>query len=364
MHLERISLELSDIGWNKEIDYNFQKLEIDNVLLGRVIFHSGKQYKIITTTGEIIANLSSSIVNSIKNKSELPSVGDWVCLQKFDEFRPYQIVNHIPRKNKLSRKVSGEKSEEQIIASNIDIVFIITSVDDDFNIRRLERYLTMVNQINAVPIIILNKIDKCNNLEKYLEETEKDFQNITVIAISAKDGKNIEEVNRYIEKGKTIVLLGSSGVGKSTLINRLLGYSRQKVGDIREKDSKGRHITTSRELIILPRGGILIDNPGLREIQLWSSDQGIIKTFQDIDKLSRQCLFKDCIHDMEPGCAVKNAVISGQLSQERLDNYKKLLREQEYLNQRRNTYERKKKDRKLGKLYRQAKFIRKYKGND
>ena len=357
-------MELLDIGWNKSIEDNYQKLGIDNLLLGRVIFHSGKQYKIITTTGELIANISSSVINSIKNKSELPSVGDWVCLQKIDEFRPYNIVKIIPRINKLSRKVAGDKSEEQIIASNIDIVFIITSVDDDFNIRRLERYLAMSNQINSKQIIIINKIDKCNNLEKYIKETEQIFQNTSIISISAKEGKNIQNVIKHIEKGKTIILLGSSGVGKSTLINQILGYSRQKVGNIREKDSKGRHITTNRELIILPKGGILIDNPGLREIQLWSSEEGIIKTFQDIDELSRQCRFKDCIHDSEPGCAIKQAVESRQLSQERLDNYKKLLREQEYLNQRRNTYERKKKDRKLGKLYRQGKIIRKYKGND
>ena len=357
-------MELLDIGWNKSIEDNYQKLGIDNLLLGRVIFHSGKQYKIITTTGELIANISSSVINSIKNKSELPSVGDWVCLKKIDEFRPYNIVKIIPRINKLSRKVAGDKSEEQIIASNIDIVFIMTSVDDDFNIRRLERYLAMSNQINSKPIIIINKIDKCNNFEKYIKETEQIFQNTSIIYISAKEGKNIQDVNKHIEKGKTIILLGSSGVGKSTLINQILGYSRQKVGKIREKDSKGRHITTNRELIILPKGGILIDNPGLREIQLWSSEEGIIKTFQDIDELSRQCRFRDCIHDSEPGCAIKQAVESGQLSQERLDNYKKLLREQEYLNQRRNTYERKKKDKKLGKLYRQGKIIRKYKGND
>lgn len=357
-------MKLLDIGWNNNIEDNYKKLEIDNVLLGRIIFHSGKQYKIITTTGELIANISSSVINSIKNKSELPSIGDWVCLKKIDEFRPYNIVKIIPRINKLSRKVAGDKSEEQIIASNIDIVFIMTSVDDDFNIRRLERYLAMSNQINSKPIIIINKIDKCNNLEKYIKETEQIFQNTSIIYISAKEGKNIQDVNKHIEKGKTIILLGSSGVGKSTLINQILGYSRQKVGNIREKDSKGRHITTNRELIILPKGGILIDTPGLREIQLWSSGEGIIKTFQDIDELSKQCRFRDCIHDSEPGCAIKQAVESGQLSQERLDNYKKLLREQEYLNQRRNTYERKKKDRKLGKLYRQGKIIRKYKGND
>jgi ribosome biogenesis GTPase len=357
-------LELSDIGWNKSIQNNYQKLAIDNVLLGRVIFHSGKQYKIITTTGDLIANLSGSVINSIKHKSELPSIGDWVCLQKIDEFRPYNIVKIIPRINKLSRKVSGEKSDEQIIASNIDIVFIVTSADQDFNIRRLERYLTIINEIDAQPIIILNKIDISDNFNQYISEIKNNLPTVTHLSISAKTSENIDEIMQYIKPGKTIVLVGSSGVGKSTIINNLLGYKRQTVGEIREKDSKGRHITTSRELIILPNGGLIIDNPGIRELQLWSSDIGISKTFEDIEKLGFQCRFSNCNHDTEPGCAINDAIEQGELSQERVDSYKKLLCEQEYLNNRRNTYERRKKDKKLGKIYRQGKSIRKYKGND
>ena len=357
-------MELSDISWNKKIQNNYQKLGIDNVLLGRVIFHSGKQYKIITTKGEIIANLSGNFTKSIKIKSELPTVGDWVCLHKIDEFRPYNIVKIIPRINKLSRKVSGEKSEEQIIASNIDIVFIVTSADKDFNIRRIERFLTIINEIGSQPIILLNKIDITDNVKKYLSKIKNNIPNVIYLSISAKTSENIDEIMQYINPGKTIVLVGSSGVGKSTIINNLIGYKRQTVGEIREKDSKGRHITTSRELIILPNGGLIIDNPGIRELQLWSSEKGIIKTFQDIDELSRQCRFKDCFHDSEPGCAIKNAIEQGELSQERVDSYKKLLSEQDYLNNRRNTYERRKKDRKLGKIYRQGKIIRKYKGND
>lgn len=357
-------MELSDIGWNKNIQNNYQKLRIDNVLLGRVIFHSGKQYKIITTTGELIANLSSSVINSIKNKSELPSVGDWVCLQKIDELRPYIIVKVIPRFNKLSRKVSGVKSEEQIIASNIDTVFIVTSADQDFNIRRLERYLTVINEIGAQSIIILNKIDISDNFNQYITEIKNNLPNVTHLTISAKTSENIGEIMKFIKPGNTIVLVGSSGVGKSTIINNLLGYKRQLVGEIREKDSKGRHITTSRELIILPNGGLIIDNPGIRELQLWSSNIGISKTFEDIEKLSLQCRFSDCNHDTEPGCAIKNAIEQGELSLDRVDSYKKLLGEQEYLNNRRNTYERRKKDKKLGKIFRQGKAIRKYKGND
>jgi ribosome biogenesis GTPase / thiamine phosphate phosphatase len=357
-------MDLKDLGWNETLEKHFQEIELQDIIKGRVIFHSGKQYKIITIDGELTATLSNSFFNSVESKTELPSIGDWVCLKRIDEFRPYQIVQNIPRMNKLSRKVSGEKTEEQIIASNIDIVFILTSADQDFNIRRLERYISIVNEIGAQPIIILNKIDICKEYEKYVIETGENFPDVPLLPISAKKMENIEVVINYVKPGNTIVLVGSSGVGKSTLINTILGYSRQAVAEIRKKDGKGRHMTTSRELIMLPKGGMLIDNPGIRELQLWSSEIGISKTFEDIEALGRHCRFKDCIHDREPGCAVKNAVESGQLSQERLDGYKKLLREQQYLHQKRNVYERKKKDKALGKIYRQGKSIRKYKGND
>lgn len=355
-------MKLSDLGWNSTIEDYFQELNVKNLIPGRVIKYSGKQYKIITIDGEISASLSNSFLKSIKEKLEFPSVGDWIGLNKIEEFRTYQIVSLFPRRNKLSRKVAGTKSEEQIIASNIDLVFIITTISKDFNIRRIERFLSMVNEINARPIIILNKIDKNSEFNKFVKESEEIFKNIPIIAISAKEGQNIEKITTFIETGKTVVLIGSSGVGKSTLINQLLGYSRQKVGEIRESDGRGKHITTSRELIILPNGGMLIDNPGIREIQLWSSGKGISKTFEDIENLSKFCRFKDCIHDKEPGCAVKDAVVNGDLTIERLENYRKLIREQEYSQLRRNTYERKKKDKQLSKLYRQVGNIRKLRG--
>ena len=353
---------LKELGWNSTFNKFLKEKNLQDIFPGRICSQNGKHYKVITKDGEQSAILSNSYFRSINNKSDIPAVGDWVGLKVNEEINISHILFLLPRKNKLSRKVAGKKSEEQIIASNIDIVFIFTSVDQDFNIRRLERYLSMIYEINANPIIILNKIDKCKNLEKFINETKEVFQNVTIISISAKTGENIEKVKKYIKFGKTIVLIGSSGVGKSTLINRLFGYSRQAVGEIRSSDGKGRHITSSRELIILPEGGIIIDNPGIRELQLWSSGEGISKTFQDIEELSRLCKFRDCAHEMEPGCAVKKAIDDGNLSIKRLNSYKKLIREYNYSQLRRNIYEQRKKDKELGKMYRQVHKIRKLTG--
>jgi ribosome biogenesis GTPase len=355
---------LKNLGWNSIFDDFIIEKNIKDLIPGRVTNQNGKHYKIMTQEGEQNAILSNSFINSIKNKSEIPAVGDWVGLKKNIDINTCYLQILFPRINRLSRKVAGKKSEEQIIASNIDVAFIITSIDQDFNIRRLERYLSMVYEINADPVIILNKIDKSNEIKKYLKETENLSKNVPIIAISAKEGLNIKEVTKYIKIGKTIVLIGSSGVGKSTLINQLLGYSRQAVGEIRKSDGKGRHVTSSRELIMLPDGGMLIDNPGIREIQLWSTGKGISKTFQDIEELSRLCKFRDCHHEQEPGCAVKKAVADGKLTIERLNSYKKLIREYEYSQTRHNIYEKRKKDKQLGKMYRKVHDIMKLKGKE
>jgi len=354
-------MDLIELGWNDIYAKENNDIEL---IPGRVTKQSGKHYSIIAQEGELKAILPNSYLNRINDKSEIPVVGDWVGLRKNPEVKTYHIDYLYKRKNKLSRKVSGVKSEEQIIASNIDVVFIVTSVDADFNVRRLERYLAMVYEINAQPVIVLNKIDKIKDVESYRKEIGGICQDIPIIAISATEGYNIDDVGKYIKSGKTIILIGSSGVGKSTLINQLLGYSRQTVGDTRESDDKGRHITSTRELIILPNGGMIIDNPGIRELQLWSSGDGISELFKDIEDLSRFCKFKDCLHEKEPKCAVRKAVEEGKISTDRFMSYKKLLREQEYFQLRLNTYERRKKDKRFGKMCRKVKDIQRLKGKN
>jgi len=345
-------LNLEKLGWtSSHLDF-FTAHERADLIPGRVSNVSGRRYRVMTEEGEHIATLFHSALRSGMKKSDLPAVGDWVGLIKNTDINRFQILLIHPRKNKLSRMVAGKKTEEQIIAANIDKVFIVTSLDNDFNIRRLERSLVIVYEIGAQPVIILNKVDKCKDFSMYVNIVKKSAPQVPVLAIGALDGINISEIRDNINPGETIVLLGSSGVGKSTLINQVLGYERQKVGEIRSSDGKGRHVTSTRELIMLPEGGMLIDNPGIREIQLWTDGRGISEAFSDIEEFASFCHFKDCKHQLEPKCAVKQAVIDKILSSERLEHFHKLQREKEHSERKRNIYERKKEDKRLGKMYR------------
>jgi ribosome biogenesis GTPase len=357
-------VELKVLGWNQDIKQFFNNQQRNDLIVGRVCFHSKKIYKVLTKDKEIIASLSGSYIKSIYEKSDFPAIGDWVGLKKIEGLQKYQILTQYPRRNKLSRKNPGGKTEEQVIAANIDIVFIVTSADQDFNLRRLERYLTLVYDINAKPVIILNKIDTNPDFQLIKRQLSQRFKHTQILSISAQKGTNINFVEELIKPGVSIVLIGSSGVGKSTLINNLLGYPRQITAEIRKIDGKGRHITTTRELIVLPDGGILIDTPGLREIQLWSSSKGVSKTFEKIEKISSHCRFDDCTHDHEPDCAVKSAVLHGDLSADELHNYQKLQKEQQYLERKKNIFTHRKRDRQLGKMYRQGKNLRKSRGKD
>lgn len=317
-------MELKNIGI-KRLDNNIDSYNN----LGRVSAQYRDLYKLLTNKGEIHATLSGSRYYD-KSKSSFPVVGDWVIFEQFNEQSNGVIQDVLERKTKLSRNQAGRKNEEQIIASNIDLIFIVSSLNEDFNLRRLERYLTIAWDSGAKPIIILNKSDLCKNTDYYFKEVKKVAFGIQVIISSCLNNEGIDQIKELIKPDKTAVLIGSSGVGKSSIINVLLETAKQDVKDIREDDARGRHTTTNRELFIVPSGGIIIDTPGMREIQLWVDNESMNNTFGDIEGFAQNCKFNDCSHTHEPGCAVKKAVNNDEISKDRLNNYFKLKKEIKY----------------------------------
>ena len=269
-----------------------------------------------------------NITGTMHKNGEFPVVGDWVVLGEGEDI----IDEILPRKTKLSRKEAGSKITEQVLASNLDYVFIVSSLNDDFNIARLERYLTMVYESGAMPVFVLTKADIGEGIDTKVSELEDISFGVPIHTVSVEDEESIALLKTYFEKGNTIALVGSSGVGKSTLINKFLGREALKTADIREDDAKGRHTTTHRELFYIDKGAI-IDTPGMRELQLWGGD--LSNTFEDIEELALKCRFSDCSHQNEPGCAVRNAMEIGQLSEERFERYKKLNKELRYIENKR-----------------------------
>jgi ribosome biogenesis GTPase len=237
----------------------------------------------------------------------------------------------LPRKSKFSRKTVGTKTEEQIIATNVDTVFLISGLDGDFNLRRIERYLILVWESGANPVITLNKADLCEDVEQRREAVKEIALGVPIIILSAVNNQGLDALIPYLTQGQTVALLGSSGVGKSTITNQLAGKAIQSVQAVRQGDDRGKHTTTHRELIILPSGGLLMDTPGMREIQIWTGDEGLQETFADIKSLAMQCRFHDCRHEQEPGCAVQEALADGTLDYQRFLNHQKLQKELNYL---------------------------------
>jgi ribosome biogenesis GTPase len=265
------------------------------------------------------------------SNGNMPAVGDWVVVKPLDGEARAVIHGVLPRRTAFLRKVAWVKTESQVLAANVDIVFLVMGLAKNFNLRRLERYLTLAWESGARPVVLLNKADLCDDVEAKVEEVGTVAFGVPTHAISAKDGVGLEAVAEHLEAGKTAALLGSSGVGKSTLINRLLGSERQETGEVREADGRGRHVTTSRELVSLPGGGLVIDTPGMRELQMWADGDSLKESFDDIEALAEGCRFRDCSHESEPGCAVKNAIEEGELEDKRFSSYKKIKRELDVL---------------------------------
>lgn len=299
-----------------------------NLIPGRVIEVQREQYKIITNEGESAAKLKGSLFYNEEIVNTYPAVGDFV-LVKHNPYGEDIIYQVLERKSKFSR-LDSFNGIEQIVATNFDYVFIMTSLNHDFNIKRLDRYLASAWQSGALPVIVLTKADLCLDYSSYLEQIEQVAFGVSVIPISSVTGEGINRLGEFIRPGKTIVFLGSSGVGKSSLVNAVAGEEIMKVNDIREDDSKGRHTTTHRQLIMLQSGTMIIDTPGMRELGMWNVAEGLDTTFNDIEELATQCRFNDCSHENEPGCAVKAALKSGELSEDRWKSYLKLKKESEF----------------------------------
>ena len=312
-------------GWCAYFQNQFETLAAEGESAGRVLYAGRGLYRVWTSLGEIDAELSGSLRHVAGSAGELPAVGDWVVL------RDRLIRAVVPRRSRFSRKVAGETTEEQVIAANIDVAFLVSALDHDFNLRRLERYLLLAWDSGARPVIILNKSDLCADPEAAACDVAGIAPGVRIITASAATGSGVQEISSCMRPGETAVLLGSSGVGKSTFVNRLLGREHQRTLEVRASDDRGRHATTHREMFLLPEGWLLIDVPGLRELQLWGGDESLDSVFHDVAALAVECRFRDCRHEGEPGCAVLSAIEEGRLDATRLESHHKLRRELDHL---------------------------------
>ena len=324
-------MHLIDLGWNTFFEKTFEPYRAIGYFAARIAQENRTNYVVLCENGELLAELSGKFRFEADSNGKYPTVGDWAAISIVPNENRAIIHVLMPRQSAFIRKEAGVQTEEQVVAANIDTVFIVQGLDGNFNLRRIERYLTLAWESGAVPVILLNKSDLCQELDVRVGEIESMAIGVAVHSISAIDGTGFEKLEKYLIGGKTAAFLGSSGVGKSSIINRLLGEERLNTGKVSDADSRGRHTTTYRQMIVLPDGGIVIDTPGMRELQVWGDDEGLRQAFDDIEELATECRFRDCAHQSEPGCAVLAAISDCRLDGERYQSYLKLKRELRYL---------------------------------
>ncbi|MGA9294543.1 MAG: ribosome small subunit-dependent GTPase A [Ignavibacteriaceae bacterium] len=329
---------LNLLGWNSYFEKQFEQYKASGFHAGRIINEQKERYIVFTEYGEFTGEISGKLLYSTDNSGDFPKVGDWAAISIFQDESKVIIHEVLKRKNKFSRQAAGQKIEEQVIASNLDAVFIVQSMDQNYNIKRMERYISMIYEMKAEPVILLNKSDLAVNPQEKLEEVRKIFPGIISLCLSSIHNTGTEQLMEIIQPGNTYMLIGSSGVGKSTIINRLAGEDILRTNEVKETDSKGKHTTTSRQMILLENGGLLIDTPGMRGFKLWNTESGLEETFNEIEKIAGECHFADCTHTSEIKCAVINALKIGKISEERYESYLKLQKELRYLETKQNKF--------------------------
>lgn len=328
-------MDLRQLGWCPFFKDAFHPFAADGLEPARVFMGHRGGYQIISSHGELQAEVSGRFRHLAAAPADFPAVGDWVAMSALPEEGKAVIHGVLPRRTKFSRAMAGGAADEQILAANMDEVFIVTSLNTELNHRRLERYLALAWESGARPVVVLTKLDLCSESKALLAGVETIAGEAPVHAVSGVTGRGLKALSTYLGKGRTVALLGSSGVGKSTLVNALLRDDEfMTVQPVRECDDKGRHTTTHRELIPLPGGALIIDTPGMRELQMWDGAEGLVDAFADIEALAAQCRFGNCQHGSEPACAVRAAVEAGALSADRVESHRKLARESQYVERR------------------------------